>query len=89
MIRWLSVKLEHIKKVCRTAYYKRLFGSFGSNSLISGRIKVHNPENIELGSNCKINEACILNGRTKLVIEDGVHISPGVIINTGYLVKSG
>jgi len=69
----------------RTKYFKSIFGYLGHGSVICGKIKVYNPEKIILGNFCTVNEGCLLNARDKIVIEDFVHISPYVIINTGFL----
>lgn len=62
-----------------------LFKKFGSNNLIAKSVIIYSPENIELGSNCVINEGVLLNARALIKIGDYVHISSYCIINTGGL----
>ncbi|MFA6308022.1 MAG: acyltransferase [Patescibacteria group bacterium] len=69
----------------RTIVWRSLFGKLGKGSRVTGRIKVYFPENIFVGEKTTLNEGVILNARTKLIIGDYCHISPGVIINTGSL----
>ncbi len=69
----------------RNFVFRRIFSSFGSGSLVLGRVTVFHPENISVGDSSLINEGVILNGRTFLCIGHHVHISPGCIINTGEL----
>ncbi len=78
--------ITKIRREIRTAYYRMLFGSMGNKTKILGRIKVYHPENIFIGENSRINEGCVLNARERINIGSGVHLSPGVIVNTGYLI---
>lgn len=71
---WLKLKI-----------WKRLFKKIGANTIISNNIIVYNPENIEIGHDCVLNEHVMLNGGTSIIIGDYVHISPFCIINTGAL----
>jgi acetyltransferase-like isoleucine patch superfamily enzyme len=85
MIKKFFIYLEISAYLIRTRLYSIRFGSFGKDSKVLGRIKVYSPENILLGQGCSLNEGVILNARTKISIGNDVHISPGVIINTGAL----
>lgn len=78
-------KFFYLKIKLRIFYWKRLFGSFGLGSKVFGKIIVYNPENVNIGSCSTLNYGVFLNARDKIVIGDNVHISPYVIINTGYL----
>ena len=71
--------------ILRTFYYSLLFGSFGKNSQIFGHITALKPERIRIGKNSFLNEGVFLGGLGKIEIGNKVHISPGVIINSGYL----
>ena len=71
--------------VIRTFIYKQLFASFGKGSRVLGRITVLKPERIAMGDNSTLNEGVFLGGLGKIEIGDNVHVSPGVIINSGYL----
>ena len=79
------MRLNQILCKVRTLHARKTFGLFGESSFILGRIKVYSPENIYIGNKTSLNEGVILNARTKISIGDYVHISPGVIINTGTL----
>ncbi len=85
MIRKLFIYIDILIVKVRTFTCYIRFGYFGKGSMIYGRIKVYSPENIHLGQNCSLNEGVILNARATISIGDDVHISPGVIINTGAL----
>ncbi|HNV97059.1 MAG TPA: galactoside O-acetyltransferase [bacterium] len=78
-------KLFWFKVGIRSFIYKKLFKYFGKETYIFGKINVINPDHISIGSNSTINDNCFLNARDEIIIGDFVHISPGVIINTGYL----
>jgi acetyltransferase-like isoleucine patch superfamily enzyme len=69
----------------RNYHYKKVLGSFGKDSKVYGKITVYYPKNIFLGKNSTLNEGVLLNARAKINIGKYVHISPGVIINTGGL----
>ncbi len=85
MYRYFFQRVNQIICRFRTFHSRKTFGLFGKGSFIRGRIKVYYPENIFLGDKTSINEGVILNARTKILIGNHVHISPGVIINTGTL----
>jgi maltose O-acetyltransferase len=85
MYRYFFIKTNQLVCKLRDVHCKKSFSTFGDRSRILGRIKVYSPENIYLGHDTSINEGVILNARTKLTIGSHVHISPGVIINTGSL----
>ncbi len=85
MINFLFEKNQKILNDIRTFFYAKVFGSFGRESKVLGRIKCYHPKNIFVGRRTTINEAVILNARARLRIGDYVHISPGCIINTGSL----
>jgi len=78
-------KFFYLKIKLRTFYWKRLFSSFGLGSKVFGKIIVYNPENVSIGFCSTLNYGVFLNARDKIIIGDHVHISPYVIINTGYL----
>lgn len=69
----------------RTMFWSIVFGSFGKKSRVFGRIIVYTPHNIVLGDRSTLNAGCILNAHALLNIGNDVHISSGVIINTGGL----
>lgn len=69
----------------RTKHYSRMFGSLGKDSKILGKIEVIVPENVHLGDGSSLNVGVFLNARTKILIGNNVHVSPYVIINTGFL----
>lgn len=71
--------------VIRTWWWRQWFAALGKGSEISGRIRVYSPQNLFVGNDVRVNEGCILNARKRLEIGDGTRLSPGVIINTGYL----
>lgn len=85
MYRDIIFKLNKVFCKIRELHYKSTFNSFGKKSRILGRIKVYSPENLSIGIDTSINEGVILNARAELKIGNHVHISPGVIINTGSL----
>lgn len=57
------------------------FKSLGTNILISKNAKFYDARNIEIGSNVRIDDFCVLSG--KIVIKDYVHISTGVTLIAG------
>lgn len=73
------------KKRVRSIFFSIIFGSFGNKSEVIGRITCYCPQNIFFGDKSYLNEGVILNAREKIKIGNGVHISSGSIINTGYL----
>lgn len=87
----MRTKTRIFKKINRTfnsiriKYWSLFFGGIGKGSRVLGRIKVYNPENIEMGGSSTLNEGVLLNARGKIKIGDHVHISPFCIINTGGL----
>ena len=56
-------------------------GSYGDNVLISRNAKIYGAGNINIGSNVRIDDFCILSGKIK--IGDFVHIAAGVYIFAG------
>jgi len=50
------------------------FKTIGANVLISRKASIYAPENIEIGSNVRIDDFCILSGKIK--IGNFVHIAP-------------
>jgi len=84
-LRFWFVKGTIISNKIRTCYFHYLFKEMGHGSTIGGRIRIYYPENVVTGKNSTINEGCIFNASDSIIIGDNVHISPGVIINTGYL----
>ena len=85
LIRFLRLKYIARIQFFRSAYYSLIFSSFGRGSIISGKITIFQPENINVGDSTSINIGCLLNARDKIIIGNNVHISPYVIINTGGL----
>ncbi len=75
---WIRVQL-------RRYYWQLCFERYQSGAQIFGRITVYHPERVRFGRNATLNEGVILNAREYITIGDNVHISPGVIINTGTL----
>jgi galactoside O-acetyltransferase len=71
-------KIRHIKA-------SLILGQIGNDSKILGRVVFYSPENISIGNFTSLNEAVIINGLGGVEIGDNVHISPGVIINSGGL----
>lgn len=52
------------------------FKSFGENVLISDKCSIYNAEKIEIGSNVRIDDFCILSaGEGGIVIGDNIHIA--------------
>lgn len=49
----------------------------GTNVNISRTVVFHNPQNIKIGNNVRIDHGCLLiaGKQTKLIIDDGVHIN--------------
>lgn len=87
------LRFLRLKYIGRTIWFRKilwsnLFASFGSGSIVNGKILVKKPENVFIGENVKINNGCVLNARDKIIISDNVSISVGVIINTGGLMYS-
>ncbi len=48
-------------------------GSYGSNVLISRKASIYSPEKIQIGSNVRIDDFCILSGR--IVFGDNIHLA--------------
>ncbi len=46
---------------------------------------VGDPKNIKIGKNCRLNQGVFINARDRIIIEEGVHISPYSQIHTGAL----
>lgn len=69
----------------RTLKYKLLFSKLGKGSIVHGKIFVKWPKNVEMGEYSTLNEGVMLDARAKIKIGNDVHISSGVIINTGGL----
>lgn len=82
---YLFLKLKNINIKRRTLFYSFLFGSFGKETFVYGKIYVYHPLNISIGKNASLNEGVLLNARDKIIIGDFVHISPFCLINTGGL----
>jgi len=74
-----------VVRVCRNFFWSKLFASFGEGSSIFGHITVYSPEKVEFGTMSTINVGSVINARGGIIVGDHVHISPGVIINTGGL----
>lgn len=55
--------------------------SYGDNVLISRKASFYAPEKIELGSNVRIDDFCVLSG--KISLENYVHIAAGVMLFAG------
>lgn len=72
----------------RSRLWGMVFNSFGKGSSVFGHITVIKPEHISVGVYSTINAGCVLNARDILSIGNHVHISPGVIVNTGGLEYS-
>ena len=51
------------------------FRSFGENVLISDKASIYNPQNIEIGSNVRIDDFCIISPATSLKIGNYTHIA--------------
>ena len=49
-----------IYKTIFQSYYKQIFGSFGKNSHIKGKVWLTKPENIFIGNSCQIGPYCRL-----------------------------
>lgn len=59
----------------------------GDGLRIFGRFTWVGPaNNIVMGTACTINEGVFINARDRIVIGNGVHLSPGVQLHTGALV---
>lgn len=63
-------------------YYSKLqlsqigLKSFGNNILISDKVSIYNPQNIEIGNNVRIDDFCIISaGKEGIIIGDNVHIA--------------
>ena len=89
MFKFLVLKIYYLIDrvfLCLRRYkYGLLFNKVGVSLNIYGRIKMRDPQKIEIGNYCSISEGCFFGGREKIIIGDHVHISPNVIINTGFL----
>lgn len=81
----LHGKIAAFKNIFRTTYYKNIVGSWGERSRVLGSIRILFPSRLYIGSNCTINEGCFLNAQGGVTIGDNVHLSPGVIINSGQI----
>lgn len=57
------------------------FKSIGNGVLISRKASIYSPENIEIGSNVRIDDFCILSG--KIEIGCNVHVAAGVMLFGG------
>jgi len=64
---------------------KVLFGDSVEKLAISNTTSFKYPENIILGNNVKIGPNTSIGALSKIIIEDNVRISQGVIIETAYL----
>lgn len=61
--------------------------SFGQNVFISKNAMFYNPHNIEIGSNVRIDDFCILSGKIK--IGSYVHIGAGCYLYGAYGIEVG
>ncbi len=71
----------------RSWYYRHLFASCSEGLRVYGPIQCLSPGNLSFGSRCTLNAGCVLNARAPIAIGDDTHISPGVILTAGGLVK--
>ena len=81
----LYSKNARYRNALRTFFWRNLFFEFGKNSRVLGSITTYFPKNVSLGKHSTLNEGVLLNARDKIFIGDNVHVSPGVLINTGSL----
>jgi acetyltransferase-like isoleucine patch superfamily enzyme len=51
------------------------FKKFGKNVLISDKVSIYNPQNIELGDNVRIDDFCVISAGKSIVIGNNVHIA--------------
>ncbi len=69
-------------------YTKSQFLKCGDGIEVFGEFTTSFPQNITIGSNCKINPEVFLNGRSGITIGDNVTLSHGAkLISTGYDVE--
>jgi len=71
--------------ISRTFYYSLLFDSMGKMSQVFGHITALKPERIKIGDRSTLNEGVLLGALGGIEIGNHVHISTGVIINSGYI----
>lgn len=57
------------------------FASLGSNVKISEKASIYEPEKMEIGDNCRIDDFCVVSGR--IVMGRNVHIAPGCLVAGG------
>ncbi len=81
----MRARLLRVGARLRTAYWRIFLGRLGTSSLILGRLEVIRPELLSIGDHSMINVHVLLNARAPITIGNYVHVSPGVIINTGGL----
>lgn len=80
----LQQKKEFLLKRIYKLMVKRFFKSFGKGVRIDYRVKINNPENIEIGNHVSINWGVNLIAPAGIIIGDYCRISSGVkIINSG------
>lgn len=84
-VRKLFAMVQFLGRILRNIYYRLLFGSFGKDTQVFGRIVCYYPQHITIGSRSTLNEGVILNATSTLEIGNDVHISTQCILNTGTL----
>ncbi|MED4070077.1 acyltransferase [Priestia endophytica] len=79
--RWIKRKIL----LFETKRYKKLLRAEEKNLKFYGPVVIKNPEKIDIGYNCKVNDYAFLHGGGGLTIEDDVTISAfSKIISYGY-----
>lgn len=63
--------------------------TFGRNVLISRYARIYNPQNLEIGSNVRIDDFCVISAGIKMIIGNYVHIScyVGIWGNRGIIIN--
>ncbi len=89
IVRLARLGFYAVKIRVRTTSYSLIFSSFGKKSEIFGKISVTKPEKIKIGNRSTLNEGVFLGGPGGIEIGNYVHISPYVVINSGFLEING
>ncbi|MCB1784300.1 MAG: acyltransferase [Alphaproteobacteria bacterium] len=82
-------KIRRLQNSLRAFYFSNLFDDVGPGLRVFGRVKIYYPEKIKVGAHCTLNEGVLIDARSPVTIGDHVRISSYVVIETGYLEKTG